>query len=131
MRVPSHANGIMASTQGCVKKKSRSVLAMIAILALALSQMTTASQCLSRLPNGNERIYVVQDADDEVGWSWQIEDGGLKSTLKASFMPEIYPEFSSDGGASWSTAITASCQVSGSLEVNLEKLAPKLSKDIS
>ena len=106
MRVPSHANGIMASTQGCVKKKSRSVLAMIAILALALSQMTAASQCLSRLPNGNERIYVVQDADDEVGWSWQIEDGGFKSSLKTSTMPEIHPEFSSDGGAYWSTALT-------------------------
>ena len=80
-----------------VTDRLKSNLTLVALLVILLSSKAWASECQGRLPDGFERIYVVQDGDSDVGWTSHL-DGGFTTHLKTSAMSEINPVFSNDDG---------------------------------
>ena len=98
---------------------------------------SSSSGCSSRLSDDlsedrfaeRARIFVISDQNHEMGWTWQIEDGDLSSSLRSPLMPDLSPQFSNDGGLTWTAALVDACQVSAHLTVSFHRVDPKMSED--
>ena len=110
------------------------------IFLMMISYVTSTSSdsdCLSRLSDDlskdlnaeRARIFMISDKNHEMSWTWQIEDGGLSSSLRSPLMPDLSPKFSNDGGLTWTAALVDACQVSDKLTVNFSRIDPEMSED--
>ena len=98
---------------------------------------SSSSECKSRLYDDlsknltaeRAQIFVISDKNHEMSWTWQIEDGGLSSSLRSPLMTDLSPQFSNDGGLTWTTALEDACQVNDKLTVNFSRIDPEMSED--